>query len=102
MPAKLAGERLVREAAGLNGMIIRAGLIYGRGGTMLLTSLIGAATRSGTAIHIGAGDNERTPVHVDDPARLYLRALEHRRRAPTTRPDRGSSTSANLPRRSRT
>ena len=27
LPAKLAGERLVREAAGLNGMIIRAGLI---------------------------------------------------------------------------
>ena len=66
----------MREAAGLNGMIIRAGLIYGRGGTMLLTSLIGAATRSGTAIHIGAGDNEWTPVHVDDLARLYLKALE--------------------------
>ena len=44
---------------------------------MLLTSLIGAATRSGTAIYIGAGDNEWSPVHVDDPARLYLRALEH-------------------------
>ncbi|MDG4782444.1 NAD-dependent epimerase/dehydratase family protein [Micromonospora sp. WMMD961] len=78
VPAKLVGERLVREAeaAGLNGMIIRVSLVYGRGGTMLLNSLIGAATGSGAAIYIGAGDNEWTPVHVDDLARLYLRALE--------------------------
>ncbi|MFI7613431.1 NAD-dependent epimerase/dehydratase family protein [Nonomuraea terrae] len=77
LPSKLVGERLVREAAGLNGIIIRASLVYGRGGTMLLTSLIGAATRSGAATYIGSGDNEWTPVHADDLARLYLRALEH-------------------------
>jgi nucleoside-diphosphate-sugar epimerase len=76
-PEKLVGERLVREAAGLNGMIIRAGLVYGRGGSLLLTSLIDAAARSGTAVYVGAGDNEWTPVHVDDLARLYLTALEH-------------------------
>ncbi|MGC4834854.1 NAD-dependent epimerase/dehydratase family protein [Micromonospora vinacea] len=76
VPAKLVGERLVREAAGLNAMIIRVSLVYGRGGTMLLTSLIGAATGSGAAIYIGAGDNAWTPVHVDDLARLYLTALE--------------------------
>jgi nucleoside-diphosphate-sugar epimerase len=77
LPSKLVGERLVREAAGLNGIIIRASLVYGRGGTLLLTSLIGAATRSGAATYIGSGDNEWTPVHADDLARLYLRALEH-------------------------
>ena len=76
-PFKLVGERLVREAAGLNGIIIRAGLVYGRGGTLLLTSLISAAAHSGAATYIGAGDNEWTPVHVDDLARLYLAALEH-------------------------
>ncbi|GAA1869832.1 NAD-dependent epimerase/dehydratase family protein [Pseudonocardia ailaonensis] len=76
-PFKLVGERLVREAAGLGGVVIRAGLIYGRGGSLLLTSLIDAATRSGTAVYIDAGDNEWTPVHVDDLARLYLAALEH-------------------------
>lgn len=77
LPSKLVGERLVREAAGLNGIIIRASLVYGRGGTLLLTSLIDAATRSGAATYIGSGDNEWTPVHADDLARLYLRALEH-------------------------
>ncbi|MBU2667162.1 NAD-dependent epimerase/dehydratase family protein [Actinoplanes bogorensis] len=76
VPAKLAGERLVREAAGLTGIVIRAGLIYGRGGSMLPTSLIDAATRSGAATYIGTGDNEWTPVHVDDLARLYLAALK--------------------------
>lgn len=76
-PFKLVGERLVREAAGLSGMIIRAGLVHGRGGSLLLTSLIGAAAHSGAAIYIDAGDNEWTPVHVDDLARLYLTALEH-------------------------
>ena len=77
LPSKLVGERLVREAAGLNGIIIRATLVYGRGGTMLLTGLIGAATRSGAATYIGTGDNEWSSVHADDLARLYLRALEH-------------------------
>jgi nucleoside-diphosphate-sugar epimerase len=77
LPAKLAGESLVREAAGLTGIIIRASLVYGRGGSMLLTNLIGAAAQSGTAAYIGAGDNEWTPVHVDDLARLYLTAVEH-------------------------
>ncbi|MDT0405051.1 MULTISPECIES: NAD-dependent epimerase/dehydratase family protein [Streptomyces] len=77
LPSKLVGERLVREAAGLNGVIIRASLVYGRGGTLLLTSLIDAATRSGAVTYIGSGDNEWTPVHADDLARLYLRALEH-------------------------
>jgi nucleoside-diphosphate-sugar epimerase len=76
-PFKLVGERLVREAAGLKGIVIRAGLIYGRGGSLLLTSLISAATQSGAATYIDAGDNEWTPVHVDDLARLYLAALEH-------------------------
>lgn len=76
-PFKLVGERLVREAAGINGVIIRAGLVYGRGGSLLLTSLISAAAHSGAATYIDAGDNEWTPVHVDDLARLYLTALEH-------------------------
>ncbi|GIE33831.1 hypothetical protein Ait01nite_068760 [Actinoplanes italicus] len=75
-PFKLVGERLAREAAGLNSVIIRAGLVYGRGGSLLLTSLIDAATGSGAATYIDAGDNSWTPVHVDDLARLYLAALE--------------------------
>ncbi|GAB3276433.1 NAD-dependent epimerase/dehydratase family protein [Kineosporia babensis] len=76
LPAKLIGEHLVREATGLTGIIIRPSLVYGRGGSMLPTTLIGAATQSGTATYIGAGDNQWTPVHVDDLARLYLTALE--------------------------
>ncbi|WP_061300235.1 NAD-dependent epimerase/dehydratase family protein [Herbidospora cretacea] len=76
VPSKLAGERLVREAAGLNGVVIRASLVYGRGGSPLLTGLIGAATRSGTATYIGSGANAWTPVHADDLARLYLKVLE--------------------------
>jgi nucleoside-diphosphate-sugar epimerase len=76
LPVKVAGERLVTRAPGVAGIIFRAGLIYGRGGSGLLTGLIQAASATGTATYIGDGANAWTPVHVDDLARLYVAALE--------------------------
>jgi nucleoside-diphosphate-sugar epimerase len=76
-PVKVAAERIVLGTPGITGISIRAGLIFGRGGTVLLTSLIGAARAHGVATYIDDGANAWLPVHVDDLADLYVRALEH-------------------------
>lgn len=75
-PVKADAERVVRSAPGITGVVVRAGLVHGRGGSALLSSLIGAAATTGAATYVGAGDNVWVPVHVDDLADLYLRALE--------------------------
>ncbi|WP_213813988.1 NAD-dependent epimerase/dehydratase family protein [Glaciihabitans sp. dw_435] len=75
-PVKVAAERIVLGAAGVTGMSVRAGLIFGRGGTVLLTSLIAGARAHGAAAYIDEGANSWAPIHVDDLADLYVRALE--------------------------
>lgn len=75
-PVKAAAERIVRSAPGITGVVVRAGLVHGRGGSGLLGSLIGAAATTGAAAYVGEGDNVWVPVHVDDLADLYLRVLE--------------------------
>jgi nucleoside-diphosphate-sugar epimerase len=74
-PVKVAAERLVLDAPAIAGMVFRAGLIFGRGGTGLVTGLIGAATANGASSYIGDGDNTWLPVHVDDLAALYVTAI---------------------------
>ena len=74
-PVKVAAERIVLEAAGIRGMVFRAGLIFGRGGSGLLTGLIGAATANGVSAYIGDGANSWLPIHVDDLAALYVAAI---------------------------
>ncbi|MEF2977641.1 NAD-dependent epimerase/dehydratase family protein [Subtercola sp. YIM 133946] len=76
-PVKVAAERIVLGSAEITGISVRAGLIFGRGGTVLLTGLIAAARAHGVATYIDEGANTWLPVHVDDLADLYLRALEH-------------------------
>jgi nucleoside-diphosphate-sugar epimerase len=74
-PVKVAAERLVLDAPGITGMVFRAGLIFGRGGTGLVTGLIGSAATNGVATYIGDGENSWLPVHVDDLAALYITAI---------------------------
>jgi nucleoside-diphosphate-sugar epimerase len=79
-PYKVLGERQVLAAEGPAAMVIRAALIYGRGGSALLQGMIANARSRGIATYIGEGSNEWSSVHVDDLARLYLAALDHAER----------------------
>lgn len=75
-PVKAAAERIVLGAPGITPIVIRAGLVYGRGGSGLVTGLIDSAARTGGATYISEGTNTWSPVHVDDLAALYLAAVE--------------------------
>lgn len=74
-PYKVLGERQALAAEGPAVTVIRAALIYGRGGTALLQGLIANAREQGVTAYIGDGNNEWSSVHVDDLARLYVAAL---------------------------
>jgi nucleoside-diphosphate-sugar epimerase len=74
-PVKAAAERIVLDAPGITPVVVRAGLVYGRGGSGLVTQLITGAAQSGAATFIGEGGNVWHPIHVDDLAALYLAAL---------------------------
>lgn len=76
-PVKAQAERIVLGDARVAGIAIRAGLVFGRGGTGLVTGLIDAAAGNGASTYIGDGANAWYPVHVDDLADLYVRAIEH-------------------------
>lgn len=75
-PVKVAAERIVLDADGVTGMVIRAGLIFGRGGSGLVTGLIQSATATGVSTYVDEGTNSWMPVHVDDLADLYVKAVE--------------------------
>lgn len=74
-PYKVLGEQQVLAAEGPAVTVIRAALIYGRGGTALLQGLIASARGRHVTAYIGDGGNEWSSVHVDDLARLYVAAL---------------------------
>jgi nucleoside-diphosphate-sugar epimerase len=75
-PVKVAAERIVGGVDGITGIVIRAGLIFGRGGSGLVTGLIQSATATGVASYIDEGTNSWMPIHVDDLADLYVKAIE--------------------------
>ncbi len=72
-----AVEEWVLAAArqGVRSLVLRPGLVYGHGGG-LLAMLRQAAQATGAVPMIGSGDNHGAFVHVDDLARLYVRAME--------------------------
>ena len=71
--AKAAAETLVREASGLDGLIIRPTLVLGPGST-LLASLRKLALLP-LPVVFGDGRQPVQPVHVDDLARVLLATL---------------------------
>lgn len=73
-PVKAKAERIVLDSPG--GIVLRAGLVFGRGGTGLVTGLIESAVANGASAYIGDGANSWYPVHVEDLADLYVRAVE--------------------------
>ncbi|MEZ0109343.1 nucleoside-diphosphate-sugar epimerase [Catenulispora sp. EB89] len=74
-PFKVLGERRVLAAEGPAVTVVRASLIYGRGGSGLLRGMIAGAREHGVATYIGTGANAWSSVHVDDLARLHASAL---------------------------
>ncbi|GAA2868579.1 NAD-dependent epimerase/dehydratase family protein [Nonomuraea rubra] len=75
-PYKVLGERQVLAAGHVTGAVVRAALVYGRGGSGLLQGLIAGGRQSGTVPYIGDGANAWSSVHVDDLAALYAAILE--------------------------
>lgn len=79
-PARLvswrpAHERMVLEADGLRGIVIRPGCVYGRQGSLTNSWFEGAFTEHALKV-IGDGTNRWSLVHVDDLAQGYVRAAE--------------------------
>jgi nucleoside-diphosphate-sugar epimerase len=79
---RAAVERIVIEAAdrGIRSLVIRPGLIYGRGRglnpqSFQLPLLARVARQRGRPAHVGRGLNVWSHVHIDDVADLYARAL---------------------------
>ena len=78
LPWRRAIEGEVRAAAdrGVRSVVLRVPLVYGRGGSFILPTLIGLARAAGAASYVGTGENHWSTVHVEDLADLYVRALE--------------------------
>jgi nucleoside-diphosphate-sugar epimerase len=76
MAFKVHGERQVLATGQVSASIIRAALIYGRGGSGLLQGMIATARQSNVVTYIGDGANTWSSVHIDDLAALYVAALE--------------------------
>jgi nucleoside-diphosphate-sugar epimerase len=69
-------ERRVLETPGIRGIVLRPGIVYGRGGG--IPSLMTSSVRThGAARYVGTGENHWATVYIDDLAGLYVRALEH-------------------------
>jgi nucleoside-diphosphate-sugar epimerase len=70
-----AHEQLVLTAEGMRGIVIRPGMVYGRGGG-ITAGFVREREESGVVHHVGSGENRWPCVHVDDLADLYVLALQ--------------------------
>jgi nucleoside-diphosphate-sugar epimerase len=77
MAARIQTEKDVLGAAGIRGMVMRPGLVYGHGASYDIPGLIAMAKANGAAPHLGQGTLRQGYVHVDDLAELYRLAVEH-------------------------
>src|SRR6266700_4270585 len=76
MAPRVETETAVLRAAGVRGIVIRPGLVYGEGKGYDLPNLIALAKKHGAAPHLGAGGVRQGYVHIDDLVGLYVLALE--------------------------
>ena len=81
-PAALVAWRPAAEQLALNAcerkvraMVIRPGVVYGRGGG-IPADFVQSARTTGAARYVGTGENRWPVIDVDDLADLYARALE--------------------------
>ena len=76
MAARVETERAVLADGDVRGVVVRPGLVYGRGGNSDLRSLIDRARKEGRAGHWGSGGTTQSYVHVEDLAELFCLAAE--------------------------
>jgi nucleoside-diphosphate-sugar epimerase len=81
--ARVAIDRLVQDAArdGVRSVVVCPTMIYGRGlgpkrDSIQVPILIRESKRLGAGVHIGAGLNIWSNVHIDDLVELYALAIE--------------------------
>ena len=70
----LESEVLAAAADGVRTIVIRPGMVYGRGGGPL--NQFAAMAEDGVPRYVGDGENHWSLVHVDDLAELYALAVE--------------------------
>jgi len=70
----LESEVVAAAADGVRTVVIRPGMVYGRGGGPL--NQFAAMADAGVPRYVGDGENHWTLVHVDDLADLYALAIE--------------------------
>jgi nucleoside-diphosphate-sugar epimerase len=75
---RLDTENMVRGAAakGVRAMCIRPPLVWGHGGSRVISDLYHSARKTGSVCYVGRGLNVYSSVHVEDLARLYSLAIE--------------------------
>jgi nucleoside-diphosphate-sugar epimerase len=76
MAPRAQTETDVMGAAGVRGIAIRPGLVFGGGDGYDVLNLIALAKAHGAAPHLGTGDVRQGYVHIDDLVELYVLALE--------------------------
>jgi nucleoside-diphosphate-sugar epimerase len=76
MAARVETEQEVLHHPSTRGIVIRPGLIYGRGGSYDIPALIRQARKRSRAGHLGSGATTQSYVHIDDLAELYCLAVE--------------------------
>ncbi|MFE4961120.1 NAD-dependent epimerase/dehydratase family protein [Streptomyces sp. NPDC056653] len=76
MAARVETEQTVLADPNVRGIVMRPGLVFGRGGSLDIPSLIARARVRGRAGHWGPGETTQSFVHVDDLAELYCLAVE--------------------------
>jgi nucleoside-diphosphate-sugar epimerase len=76
MAARVETEQAVLADGDVRGVVVRPGLVYGRGGNSDLRSLIDRARADGRAGHWGSGGTTQSYVHVEDLAELFCLAAE--------------------------
>lgn len=75
---RLAIENMVRAAAerGVRGICVRPPLVWGNGGSRVISDLYHSAKKTGAVCYVGRGLNVYSNVHVDDLADLYAKVLQ--------------------------
>ncbi len=76
MAPRAETEMAVLKAAGIRGIVIRPGLIYGEGKGYDLPNLIALARKHSAAPYLGTGEVRQGFVHIDDLVDLYIYAIE--------------------------
>ncbi|MEM6539354.1 MAG: SDR family oxidoreductase [Pseudomonadota bacterium] len=57
-------------------IVIRPGLVYGKGGSGVMHALIGLVQQAGATHTVGNGHHAWSSIHVEDLAKLYVKAIE--------------------------